>query len=53
MRSFRTYFGNVNFFGGPSTTSLKFSSAIKIQEDQNPDAMMVFLSDVWLDQITV
>ena len=49
----RAYFGNANFFGGPSTTSLKNSAKLKLQEDQNPEAMMVFLSDVWLDQIRV
>ena len=50
---FRTYFGNANFFGGPSVSSLKLSAKLKLQEDQNPDAMMVFLSDVWLDQTRV
>lgn len=49
----RAYFGNANFFGGPSTTSLKNSGKLKLQEEQNPDAMMVFLSDVWLDQARV
>jgi len=49
----RTYFGNTNFFGGPSSTSLKSSAKLKLLEDQNPDAMMVVLSDVWLDQIRV
>ncbi|XP_032795121.1 LOW QUALITY PROTEIN: DNA polymerase epsilon subunit 2 [Daphnia magna] len=49
----RTYFGNANFFGGPSTSCLKLSSKLKAQEDQNPEAMMVFLSDVWLDQTKV
>lgn len=49
----RTYFGNSNFFGGPSASCLKTSAKLKFKEDQNPDAMVVFLSDVWLDQIQV
>jgi len=49
----RTYFGNANFFGGPSSSSLKNSAKLKLLEDQNPDAMMVVLSDVWLDQVRV
>jgi len=46
----RTYFGNANFFGGPGATSCKGSVKLKMLEDQNADAMMVFLSDVWLDR---
>ncbi|XP_046460207.1 DNA polymerase epsilon subunit 2-like [Daphnia pulex] len=49
----RTYFGNTNFFGGSSTSTLKVSVKLKAIEEQNPDAMMVFLSDVWLDQTRV
>ncbi|XP_062501135.1 DNA polymerase epsilon subunit 2-like [Corticium candelabrum] len=46
----RSYFGNMNFFGGSSATSAKSSSYLAKVEAENPDAMFVFLSDVWLDQ---
>ncbi|XP_069117868.1 DNA polymerase epsilon subunit 2-like [Argopecten irradians] len=49
----RNYFGNVNFFGGLSNTSVKGSVRLKHIEQENPDAMFVFLSDVWLDQVKV
>ena len=49
----RAYFGNLNFFGGPSTTSVKSSVKLKEIEDENSDAMMVFMSDVWLDKVKV
>jgi len=49
----RAYFGNVNFFGGPSETSLKTSTVLADMEVNNPDAMFVFLSDVWLDKVSV
>lgn len=46
----RSHFGNINFFGGPSSTSLKASAKLKALERENNDAMFVILSDVWLDQ---
>ncbi|KFU84590.1 DNA polymerase epsilon subunit 2, partial [Chaetura pelagica] len=49
----RAFYGNVNFFGGPSSTSVKASAKLKQLEDENEDAMFVFLSDVWLDQAEV
>nr|XP_061798267.1 DNA polymerase epsilon subunit 2-like [Nerophis lumbriciformis] len=49
----RAYFGNVNFFGGPSTTSVKASAKLKQLEEENEDAMFVVLSDVWLDSVEV
>jgi len=49
----RAYFGNVNFFGGPSDTSLKTSTALAEMEVNNPDSMFVFLSDIWLDNVSV
>ncbi|XP_075387203.1 DNA polymerase epsilon subunit 2 isoform X2 [Tenrec ecaudatus] len=49
----RAYYGNINFFGGPSTTSVKTSAKLKQLEDENKDAMFVFISDVWLDQVEV
>ncbi|MBZ3876662.1 DNA polymerase epsilon subunit 2, partial [Sciurus carolinensis] len=49
----RAYYGNINFFGGPSNTSVKTSTKLKQLEDENKDAMFVFISDVWLDQAEV
>ncbi|XP_061651406.1 DNA polymerase epsilon subunit 2 [Phyllopteryx taeniolatus] len=49
----RAYFGNVNFFGGPSTTSVKASAKLKQLEEENEDAMFVMVSDVWLDSVEV
>ena len=49
----RAYFGNVNFFGGPGETSVKNNQALAEIEANNPDAMLCFLSDVWLDQVSV
>ncbi|KAF3831173.1 hypothetical protein GH733_002411, partial [Mirounga leonina] len=46
----RAYYGNINFFGGPSNTSVKTSAKLKQLEEENKDAMFVFISDVWLDQ---
>ena len=49
----RSCFGNINFFGGPSLTSVKTSTKLQQLESANDDAMFVFLSDVWLDDIKV
>uniref|UniRef100_A0A3Q2PCT3 DNA polymerase II subunit 2 n=1 Tax=Fundulus heteroclitus TaxID=8078 RepID=A0A3Q2PCT3_FUNHE len=49
----RAYYGNINFFGGPSTTSVKASSKLKQLEEENEDAMFVVVSDVWLDSVEV
>ncbi|CAB1461127.1 unnamed protein product [Pleuronectes platessa] len=49
----RAYYGNINFFGGPSTTSVKASAKLKQLEEDNEDAMMVIASDVWLDSVEV
>ncbi|XP_030070184.1 DNA polymerase epsilon subunit 2 [Microcaecilia unicolor] len=49
----RAYYGNVNFFGGPSSTSVKASVKLKQLEEENEDAMFVFVSDIWLDQVDV
>eukprot|EP00794_Sanderia_malayensis_P000497 gene497-1143_t len=46
----RSHFGNINFFGGPSSTCVAVSDKLKQIENENQDAMFVFLSDVWLDQ---
>ncbi|KAL0602529.1 DNA polymerase epsilon subunit 2 [Plecturocebus cupreus] len=49
----RAYYGSINFFGGPSNTTVKTSAKLKQLEEENKDAMFVFLSDVWLDQVEV
>jgi len=49
----RSCFGNINFFGGPSSTCVKASTKLQQLESSNDDAMFVFLSDVWLDDIKV
>ncbi|XP_028421920.1 DNA polymerase epsilon subunit 2 [Perca flavescens] len=49
----RAYYGNLNFFGGPSTTSVKSSAKLKQLEEENEDAMFVIVSDVWLDSVEV
>uniref|UniRef100_A0A667YLG4 DNA polymerase epsilon subunit n=1 Tax=Myripristis murdjan TaxID=586833 RepID=A0A667YLG4_9TELE len=49
----RAYYGNINFFGGPSTTSVKASAKLKQLEEENEDAMFVIVSDVWLDSVEV
>lgn len=49
----RAYYGNINFFGGPSATSVKASAKLKQLEEENEDAMFVVVSDVWLDNIEV
>lgn len=49
----RAYFGNINFFGGPSDTSLVVNEKLMAAEQQNNEDMFVFLSDVWLDQVEV
>ncbi|KAK2879271.1 hypothetical protein Q8A67_020062 [Cirrhinus molitorella] len=47
----RAYYGNVNFFGGPSSTAVKASAKLKQLEEENEDAMFVIVSDVWLDSV--
>ncbi|XP_033106348.1 DNA polymerase epsilon subunit 2-like [Anneissia japonica] len=49
----RSFFGNTNFFGGPSATSVKVSKRLKTIEQDNDNAMFVFISEVWLDQLKV
>ncbi len=49
----RAYYGNINFFGGPSSTAVKASAKLKQLEEENEDAMFVFVSDVWLDRVEV
>lgn len=45
----RNYFGSMNFFGGPSPTCAKSSVKLQAMMKENEDAMLVFLSDVHLD----
>ncbi|NP_035263.1 DNA polymerase epsilon subunit 2 [Mus musculus] len=49
----RAYYGNINFFGGPSNASVKTYTKLRQLEDENKDAMFVIVSDVWLDQVQV
>ena len=49
FNSYRNYFGNINFFGGPSTIAVKASAKLRAIEEENQEAMFVILSDVWLD----
>ncbi|XP_026478828.1 DNA polymerase epsilon subunit 2-like [Ctenocephalides felis] len=45
----RAYFGTLNTWGGPSRTLLKLSPKLAAIENNNADATIAFLSDVWLD----
>ncbi|GBP56402.1 DNA polymerase epsilon subunit 2 [Eumeta japonica] len=47
------YFGNANTFGGPSKILLKNSAKLRKIERENEDGMIIFLSDVWLDDVKV
>lgn len=49
----RAYYGDINFFGGPSNISVKASAKLKQLEEENEDAMFVIISDVWLDSVEV
>ena len=51
--STRNYFGNVNFFGGPSPTCARSSEKLQVMLDENKDAMFVFVSDLFLDDSRV
>ena len=46
----RLQFGNINFFGGSQKICAKSSAKLKHLEEQNPNAMFVFCSDIWLDK---
>ncbi|XP_032521787.2 DNA polymerase epsilon subunit 2 [Danaus plexippus] len=47
------YFGNLNTFGGISKTLLKHSKNLLKIEQENEDGMIIFLSEVWFDNIKV
>lgn len=46
----QSYFGNTNFFGGPSSICAKASVKLQAMLTEHRDAMLVFLSDVHLDE---
>ncbi|KAG1673036.1 DNA polymerase epsilon subunit 2 [Nymphon striatum] len=46
----RSYFGNTNFLGG-NEPSFKSSAQLARIEESNEDAMLIILSEVWLDQV--
>lgn len=47
------YFGSLNTFGGRSKSLLKNSQSLLKIEQENEDGMIVFLSDVWFDNLKV
>lgn len=49
----RVDFGNANTFGGLHRDSLKLSEKLKHYEDSNKDGMIIFISEMWLDDETV
>lgn len=51
--SSRAYFGMLNYWGGPSTTLLKYSKRLLEFERLNFGGTIIFLSDCWLDDVTV
>lgn len=46
----RIYFGSNNIFGGLDELNAKSAGKLKQIEESNADAMIVFISDIWLDQ---
>ncbi|XP_076666630.1 DNA polymerase epsilon subunit 2 [Andrena cerasifolii] len=49
----RVDFGDANTFGGSHNLSLKLSEKLKIHEESNEDGMVIFVSEMWLDDVTV
>ncbi|KAL7635547.1 UNVERIFIED_CONTAM: hypothetical protein RMT77_014616 [Armadillidium vulgare] len=49
----RALVGNVNYFGGPGTTCAKYNHHLEELEQSNAGAMIVIISDLWLDKIQV
>lgn len=45
----RVDFGDANTFGGSHNISLKLSEKLKSLEESNKDGMIVFISEMWLD----
>ncbi|XP_064467493.1 DNA polymerase epsilon subunit 2-like [Ornithodoros turicata] len=48
--STQKYFGSINFFGGTRDRSARLSAELRHAEEMHQDAMLVFISDLWLDQ---
>ncbi|XP_054263375.1 DNA polymerase epsilon subunit 2 isoform X2 [Macrosteles quadrilineatus] len=46
----RIYFGCNNIFGGLDELNVKSSEKLKKIEESNSEAMIIFISDIWLDQ---
>lgn len=51
--SSRAYFGTLNYWGGPSSTLLKYSKRLLEYERLNFGGTIAFLSDCWLDDSEV
>ncbi|KAL6440025.1 hypothetical protein ACFW04_002988 [Cataglyphis niger] len=51
--SMRSDFGDSNTFGGPHNLSLKMSEKLQVHEENNPDGMIVFIAELWLDMPNV
>ncbi|VDM65616.1 unnamed protein product [Strongylus vulgaris] len=49
----RKKFGNVNFFGGDDPIAFRCNAKLCVAERSNPNAQIVILSEVHLDDITV
>ncbi|KAK2587608.1 hypothetical protein KPH14_003735 [Odynerus spinipes] len=49
----RADFGDANTFGGPHPTLLKMSEKLKVYEESDQGGMIIFVSDLWLDDSTV
>lgn len=48
-----THFPNFDPFPGDQSKSFRLSAQLKTAEERNSNAMIVFLSDVWLDQLKI
>ncbi|CAL1675823.1 unnamed protein product [Lasius platythorax] len=51
--SLRSDFGDTNTFGGPHNLSLKMSEKLQVHEENDPDGMIVFIAELWLDMPNV
>lgn len=49
----RVDFGDANTFGGPHPTLLKLSEKLKTYEESDQNGMIIFVSDLWLDNAVV
>ncbi|KZC06691.1 DNA polymerase epsilon subunit 2 [Dufourea novaeangliae] len=49
----RVDFGDSNTFGGSHDLSLKLSEKLQSYEESNKDGMIIFVSEMWLDDVTV